>query len=123
MGRCPVITRLAEYMRGLVVSAKGNVVSIRMKNVRKTLETEVKGKSTVKVILKTLASIGLLEACASSKPKYILRRGSPLWSALEAGNVELAAELIEAAVVKYLGRQPRCGGRRRRRRVNNTVLS
>jgi hypothetical protein len=115
MERCLVVIRLAEYMRKLITEAKGNAVGIKMKGVRKAVETEVKGRSTAVIVLKALASLGLLEVHASSTPKYILRRGSPLWAVLEAGKVEQAAELIEAAVSNYLKRQLRCKNRRRRR--------
>jgi hypothetical protein len=78
MERCPVIIRLAEYMRRLITAAKGNVVSIKMKGIRKAVEADVRGGSAVKAVLRALASLGLLEVHASSKTKYILRRGSPL---------------------------------------------
>ncbi len=102
------VRRLVEYMRGLVV-AKGNVVSISLKKASRALgDVDRAEAAAVKAALDALAS--LLEA-EDGKTRYILRRGSPLWAALEAGHVELIA-----AVAAECSKQPR---RRRRRPVSD----
>jgi hypothetical protein len=103
------VKRLVEYMRSLVVSAKGNVVSISLKKASRALGAGSKAEAAaVKAVLDALASLGLLEAAEDGKPRYVLRRGSPLWAALEAGHVELIA-----AVASKCSKPPR---RRRRAR-------
>jgi hypothetical protein len=104
------VRRLVEYMRGLVVGAKGNVVSISLKKASRALGDGNRAEAAaVKAALDALASLGLLEA-EDGKTRYVLRRGSPLWAALEAGHVELIA-----AVAAECSKQPR---RRRRRPVS-----
>jgi hypothetical protein len=100
--------RLVEYMKRLVEGAKGNVVSISLKKASKALGAGSRAEAAaVKAALDVLASLGLLEAAGGSKPRYVLRRGSPLWAALEAGHVELVA-----AAASRCAKPPR---RRRRR--------
>ncbi len=92
--------RLVEYMEKLVAGARGNVVSISLKRVKRDLEVASRAEAAaLKAVLDALASLGLLEAVPSRRrPRYLLRRGSPLWAALEAGRAEQAVELAAAAV-------------------------
>ncbi len=111
MARRPMnVLNLVEYMRSLVAGAKGGMVSISLKKASKALGAESRTEAmAVKAALDVLASLGLLEAAKDGKPRYIIRRGSPLWAALEAGHVELIA-----AVVAKCSKPPR----RRRLRGN-----
>ena len=109
MVRVVTAARLAEYMRSLVSGAKGGMVSISLKKASRALGAESRAEiAAVKAALSALASLGLLEAAGGKKPRYIMRRGTPLWAALEAGHVELIA-----AVAAKCSKPPR---RRRRRR-------
>jgi hypothetical protein len=86
------VRHLVEYMKTLVEGAKGNVVSISLKKASRALGAGGRAEAAaVKAALDALASLGLLEAAEDGKPRYVLRRGSPLWAALEAGHVELIA--------------------------------
>jgi len=88
--------RLVEHIRDLVVSAKGNVVGITLKKVKRALGVEEKGEEVVlKTALEALVDLGLLEAVPGKKPRYVLRRGSPLWAALELGCVDLVTILAD----------------------------
>jgi len=88
--------RLVEHIRDLVVSAKGNVVGITLKKVKRALGVEEKGEEVVlKRVLDALASLGLLEAVPGKEPRCVLRRGSPLWTALELDCVDLVTILVD----------------------------
>ncbi len=102
--RPPVVLRLIEYMRMLVIGAKGGIVNISLKKASRALEIGRAEAAAVKAALDALASLGLLEV-ADGKPRYVLRRGSPLWAALEANHVELVAAVAA-----------KCSKPRRRRR-------
>jgi hypothetical protein len=109
--RAVAALRLISYMRELVAGARGGLVSISLKKASRAVGAESRAEvAGVKAVLDSLASLGLLEAVRSRKrPRYLLRRGSPLWAALEAGCAELTAELAAALA-------GRCTFRRRRRR-------
>jgi hypothetical protein len=104
MTRRPAALRLVEHMGELVAGARGNVVSIGLRSALKALGAESRAEAAaVKAALDALASLGLLEAVPSRrKPRYVLRRGSLLWAALEAGRAEQVAELASAAADKCL---------------------
>jgi hypothetical protein len=85
-----------EYLREAVIDAKGNVVTFSLKKVKKALEAESKAEEVkLKAALKALAVLGLLGAVPGRKPRYVLRRGSPLWVALELGCTDLLTVLID----------------------------
>jgi len=86
-----------------------------LKRASRAVGAESRAESrAVKAVLDSLASLGLLEAVRDRKrPRYLLRRGSPLWAALEAGHVELVAALAGRCV-----KPPR----RRRRRTPRTEV-
>ena len=87
---------LVEYLREAVIDAKGNVVSFNLKKVKKALEAESKGEEVaLKAARKALVDLGLLGAVPGKKPRYVLRRGSPLWTALELGCVDLITILAD----------------------------
>jgi len=111
MARRAVATRVISYMKELVAGAKGGVVSVSLKRASRAVGAESRAEvAAVKAVLDSLASLGLLEALRGGKrPRYLLRRGSPLWAALEAGHVELVAALAGRCV-----KPPR---RRRRRQT------
>ena len=101
MARRPVSAlRLVEYVKKLVAGARGNVVSISLKRAKRELGLSSRAEAAaLKAALDALASLGLLEAVPSRrKPRYLLKRGSLLWTMLEAGREEQAAELAAAAV-------------------------
>jgi hypothetical protein len=103
MTRRLVTLQLVEYMKKLVAGARGNVVSISLRSASKALGAESRAEAAaVKAVLDALASLGLLEAAGGNKPRYVLRRGSPLWVALEAGRAEQVAELASAAASRCL---------------------
>jgi hypothetical protein len=92
--------RLVEYMREKVQSAKGNVVTIVLKKAAEAAGAETKAEVlAVKAALDGLAALGLLEA-DGEKPRYIIRRGSPLWMALVGGHVELVAVITTKCAKK-----------------------
>jgi hypothetical protein len=85
-----------EYLREAVVDAKGNVVSFNLKKVKKVLKAESKAEEiALKAALKALVDLGLLGAVPGRKPRYVLRRGSSLWSALELGCIDLVTILAD----------------------------
>jgi hypothetical protein len=87
---------LVEYLREAVTNAKGNVVTFNLKKVKKALEAESKAEETaLKAALKALVDLGVLEAVPGRKPRYVLRRGSPLWAALELGCIDLVTILAD----------------------------
>jgi predicted transcriptional regulator of viral defense system len=70
-------------MRTLVLKAKGNTVTLKLK----ALCGE---RRAALALLRKLANAGYLKRIGGGK--YLLRRGSPLWEALEQGK---AAQLLE----------------------------
>jgi len=88
--------RLVEYIRGLVLGAKGGVVSFTLKQAKRALGAESKAEEAeLKAALEALAALGLLQKAPGKKPRYILQRGTPLWSALEQGHTDLLAALAD----------------------------
>lgn len=86
--------RLVEYVRGLVLGARGNAVSFTLKQVKRALGAETKSEeAALRAILEALAILGLLQKVPGRKTRYLLRRGTPLWSALEQGCTDLLAVL------------------------------
>lgn len=80
------VERLILYMRGLVLSARGNVVSFSLRQAKRALGAESKSEeATLKNALEALSSLGLLQKAPGRKPRYIVQRGSPLWKTLEQG--------------------------------------
>jgi hypothetical protein len=87
---------LVEYLREAVIDAKGNVVSFNLKKVKKALEAESKAEEiALKAALEALVDLGLLGAVPGRKPRYVLRRGSPLWVALELGCTDMLTVLMD----------------------------
>jgi hypothetical protein len=87
---------LVEYLREAVIDAKGNVVSFNLKKAKKALEAESKAEEiALKTALEALVDMGLLGVVPGRKPRYVLRRGSPLWAALELGCVDLVTILAD----------------------------
>jgi hypothetical protein len=110
----PVTTlsmRLVAHMRSLVENAKGNVVSISLRSASKAVGAESRAEVlTVKAALDTLVSLGLLEAFPKKKPVYAMRRGSPLWNALEGGHIELVTAVVTKCIKKRRYRRRRRPG-------------
>jgi predicted transcriptional regulator of viral defense system len=74
-GRCNAL----EHMRMLVLKARGNVVTLKLK----ALCGERRGAMAM---LKRLADAGYLKKIGDGK--YLLQRGTPLWEALEQGRAD-----------------------------------
>jgi hypothetical protein len=73
-----------------------NVASFSLRQVKRVLGTESKAEEReLKRALDVLTYLGLLEAADGKKPRYVLRRGSPLWTALELGCVDLVTILVD----------------------------
>ncbi len=70
-------------MRMLVLKAKGNAVTLKLKMF-------CGERRTALALLKVLADAGYLKRIGDGK--YLLQRGTPLWEALEQGR---AAQLLE----------------------------
>jgi len=66
-------------MRMLVLKARGNVVTLKLK----TLCGERRGAVA---LLRRLADAGYLKRIGNGK--YLLQRGTPLWEALEQGKAD-----------------------------------
>jgi hypothetical protein len=115
MARRAVAAALVSYMMELVAGARGSLVSIGLKRASRAVGAETRAEvAAVKAVLDSLASLGLLEAVRDRKrPRYLLRRGSPLWTALEAGHAELVAAIAGRCL-----KPPR----RRRRRIPQTEV-
>jgi len=97
--------RLILYMRGLVLNARGNVVSFSLKQAKRTLGAESKSEEVaLKGALEALASLGLLQKAPGRKPRYIIQRGSPLWKTLEQG---LCTDLLTALMERRKTVEPR----------------
>ncbi len=83
-------------MQDLVLSAKGNVVSFTLRQLKRALGVESKAEeAALRAALEALASLGLLQKAPGRKPRYLLQRGTPLWSALERGCIDLLAALAD----------------------------
>ena len=88
--------QLVEYIRNLVLNARGNVVSFSLRQAKRALGVESKSEEVaLKTALEALAGLGLLQKAPGKKPRYILQRGTPLWSALEQGCTDLLAALAD----------------------------
>ncbi len=85
--------RLIRYMQDLVLGARGNVASFTLRQAKRALGVESKAEEVaLRAALEALASLGLLQKASGRKPRYLLQRGTPLWSALERG----CADLLDA---------------------------
>jgi hypothetical protein len=94
--------QLIEYIQSAVMSAKGNVVSFNLKQIKKALGMNSKAEETaLKLALGALADLGLLQRVPGKKLRYFLRRGSPLWNALELGCTDLLTILMDRHPRKY----------------------
>jgi len=87
-GRCDVL----EHMRMLVLKAKGNMLTLKLKAL-------CGDRHTAMALLRRLADAGYLKRMGDGK--YLLQRGTPLWEALEQGK---AAQLLEQL---RINRKPR----------------
>jgi hypothetical protein len=86
---------LIEYVRDLVLSAKGNVITISLRQAKRALGVESKSEeAALRVALEALATLGLLQRAPGKKPRYVLQRGSPLWEALERRCTDLLSTLM-----------------------------
>jgi len=87
--------RILGQLRTYVLGARGNVRTVKLK----VLAQDVYGakKVLVKAFMDRLAAKGLVEVDKrTDETRYILRRGTPLWEALERGRgVEDALALLE----------------------------
>jgi hypothetical protein len=72
-----------ERMRALVLKAKGNAVTLKLK-------TLCEERRAALALLKMLTDAGYLKRVGDGK--YLLQRSSPLWEALEQGT---AVQLLE----------------------------
>ena len=67
-----------------------------MKQAKRALGAESKAEEAeLKAALEALAALGLLQKAPGKKPRYILQRGTPMWSALEQGCTDLLAALAD----------------------------
>ncbi len=87
--------RLVCYIQDLVLSAKGNVVTISLRQAKRALGLKSKSEEVaLRAALEALAMLGLLQRAPGKKPRYVLQRSSPLWSALERGCTDLMTTLM-----------------------------
>ena len=101
------VERLILYMQSLVVSARGNVVSLSLKRAKRALGAESKAEeAALKAALEALAGLGLLQKTPGRKPRYVLQRGSPLWKALEQDCTELLTVLVDSHKSHKAARPP-----------------
>ena len=101
------VERLILYMQSLVLGARGSVVSLTLKRAKRALGAESKAEETaLKAALETLASLGLLQKTPGKKPRYLLQRGSSLWSALEQDCTELLTVLVDSHKSRKAARPP-----------------
>jgi len=99
--------RLIEYVRDLVLGAKGGVVSFTLKQAKRALGAESKAEEAeLKAALEALAALGLLQKSPGKKPRYILQRGTPLWSALEQGCTDILIALTDRRRKKHISTAP-----------------
>jgi hypothetical protein len=85
--------RILGQLRTYVLGARGNIRTVRLK----VLAQDVYGakRALVKAFMDRLVDRGLVEVDRrTDEMRYILRRGTPLWEALERG-VEDALALLE----------------------------
>jgi hypothetical protein len=88
--------QLIEYIRNLVLNAKGSAVSFTLKQAKRALGVESRSEEKVLwAALEALVSLGLLQKAPGRKSRYLLQRGTPLWSALEQGCIDLLAALAD----------------------------
>jgi len=100
--------KLVRYMQDLVLNAKGNAVSFTLRQAKRALGAESKSEeAALRAALEALVGLGLLQKVPGRKPRYLLQRGMPLWSALERGCTDLPAALAD-------GRLPQPPARRGR---------
>jgi len=86
--------KILGQLRTYVLGARGNVRTVRLKMLAQDIYG-AKRKILVKAFMDQLAVKGLVEVDKRTDEKrYILRRGTPLWEALERG-VEDALALLE----------------------------
>jgi len=91
-----IVKRFIEYMRELVLGAKGSVVSFSLRQVKRALGIESKAEeAALRAALEALVGLGLLQKASEKKPRYLLQRGTPAWSALERGCTDLLAALAD----------------------------
>ena len=89
--RCSKLSAL-EHMRILVLKAKGNMLTLKLKALCGERHTAI-------ALLRKLADAGYLKRIGDGK--YLLQRGTPLWEALEQGK---AAQLLEQL---HINQKPR----------------
>jgi hypothetical protein len=85
--------KILGQLRTYVLGARGNIRTVRLK----MLAQDVCGakRALVKAFMDRLVNKGLVEVDKrTDEVRYILRRGTPLWEALERG-VEDALALLE----------------------------
>jgi hypothetical protein len=86
--------RILGQLRTYVLGARGNVRTVKLKMLAQDVYG-AKRKVLVKAFMDRLAAKGLVEVDKrTDETRYILRRGTPLWEALERG-VEDALALLE----------------------------
>jgi hypothetical protein len=90
------VKELIEYIRNLVLNAKGNAVSFTLKQAKKALGVKSKSEErALRAALEALVGLGLLQKTPGKRPRYLLQRGTPLWSALERGCTDLLVALAD----------------------------
>jgi hypothetical protein len=95
-----------------MLSAKGNAVTISLKQAERALGVESKSEeAALKAALEALATLGLLQRAPGKKPQYVLQRNSPLWSALERGCTDLLGALMGRNVLPRQREARRIRGR------------
>jgi hypothetical protein len=100
--------KLVRYMQDLVLNAKGNAVSFTLRQAKRTLGVVSKSEEVaVRAALESLVGLGLLKKAPGRKPRYLLQRGTPLWSALERGCTDLPAALADGRPPQPLARRGR----------------
>jgi hypothetical protein len=98
------VKQLVEYVRNLVLNAKGGAVSFTLKQAKRALGVESKsGEKALWAALESLVSLGLLQKMPGKKPRYLLQRGTPMWSALEQGCTDLLAALADRRPLQARG--------------------
>lgn len=83
------------------------MVSFSLRQVKRALGTESKAEEVkLKAALEALVDLGLLGAVPGRKPRYVLRRGSPLWATLELGCIDLVTILADGRL-KHQRKRPK----------------
>ena len=86
--------KILGQLRTYVLGAKGNVRTVKLKVLAQDIYG-AKRKALIKAFMDRLAAKGLVEVNKKTdETRYVLRRGTPLWEALERG-VEDALALLE----------------------------